>query len=106
MSVRRRTKALANKIAYMSQANKNKIADVCREENIIRGILFEMLWERRAGRVCRRETEFLAGAVAEFGVHCRKDLFGGRRCRWKPKTIAIDLAVVLMQDSILRRTGD
>jgi len=100
MSIRRRTEALANEIAHMSQANKNKIADVCREENVIRGILLEMLWERRAGRVRRRETVFFTGAVTELGMDCRENLFGGRRSCWKPETIIVDFAVVLMQDSI------
>jgi hypothetical protein len=61
----------------VTQYNKNKVADVCGEKDVIWGVLFNVGRKRGALLVLAGRSVFFVSAVAKFCMNGGEDLFRG-----------------------------
>lgn len=87
-------------IANMAQANKNKIADIGRKQDVVWRVLVDVAWHFFAVRVLGHHPIRLIGTVTKLCVDGVKGLFRRRGLSWKGQATGIIFLVVFMQDSV------
>ena len=70
------TQPFANEISDMTQDNKNKVADICGEEDVIWWVLFDMGKNGGALFMLANRSVLFVSTVAELCVKGSEDLFG------------------------------
>jgi hypothetical protein len=68
------TKAFAEKVSNMADADKNNIAEVSREQDVIRWLLLPVRLERSTGDMLRGMSKSFISAVAELDMASREHL--------------------------------
>lgn len=69
----------SKEIAEVTKNDEHEVADVCRDENVVRGFFYIVFVDRFVGIVLRNAAITLVSAVAKFRVNGAENLFRGRR---------------------------
>lgn len=69
----------SNEVTEMTENNEHEVADVCCDEDIIRGFFYRVFADRFVGVVLRDAAIVVITAVTKFCVNSAETLFGGRR---------------------------
>ena len=78
VSIVLRPELLAHEVAQMANDDQAEVADVRREQDVVRGLLLFVALQRHTRLVHRSVPEVLVGAVAILDMTSREDLL---RCR-------------------------
>lgn len=81
--------SFAEEISQMAKTDEDHVADVGRKQNVIRWVLFIVVWNGLAGRVLGYVAVFVVRAMAKFRMKGIEDLFGGRGCVWIGKSVIV-----------------
>jgi hypothetical protein len=98
MLIRVPPESFSEPVAHMPDHDKNNIADICTEQDVVRGILLFCVLEWLSGRVSAGVTVALIGAVTEFDV-------SGGKCggiRGRGNTLRASQRRVQLEHVILR----
>jgi hypothetical protein len=96
-----RMETLPKEIANMAQANKNKIADVGRKQDVVWWVLVDVTWHFLAVGVLGHHAIRLVGAVTKLCVDGVKGLLRGWWLGWEGQATGIVLLIVFVQDGVL-----
>ena len=66
-------------ITKVTKNNEYEVADVRRDQDVVRGLFYLVFGDRFGGIVLGNAAVTLVGAVAELGVNGAENLFGGGR---------------------------
>lgn len=69
---------LSEKVAEVAENNEYEVADVCRDQNVVRRFFYLVFRDGFVRVVLRDATIALVGAMAELGVNGVENLFRGR----------------------------
>ncbi len=72
-------KALSKEVAKMAKKDNQNVAEICRQEDIVRGILFNDTLHRMCWVVLRGVSKGAVATVSKFGMDSRKHLLRGWR---------------------------
>ena len=75
MTVRRGTKALPKKVAYVANANEEEIAQIGSDKNVVGGVLFMIFFELSPRFVCRSVSIIFVCAKTKLQVLEGNELF-------------------------------
>ena len=89
----------------MAQTDEQKIADVRREENIVRRVLLDMVWQVGVGRMLGDVAVPFIGTVAKLCVNRREDLLR-RRWPWGHGQTVAGVAVGFVEHRVFRGGRD
>ena len=103
MGVSRWLESFADEISQMSETDEDHVADVGRQQNVIRWVLVLVVRDGLANGVLGGEAVILVCAMAKLRMHSTEDLFGGRRNGWVGKSVivVVHLDPALTQDAVL-----
>lgn len=92
----------------MPETDENHVADVGREQDIIRWVLFFVVNNGLARGVLGGEAVFLVRAMAKLRMDGAEDLLRCRGNGWVGKSVVIIVRLELTptQNAVLRRGGD
>ena len=89
----------SKEITEVTKNNEHEVADVGRDQNVVRGFLYLVFGDRFVGVVLRNAAITLISTVAEFRVNSAENLFRGRRGAWIRKARAV--VIRLVKDGVL-----
>ena len=101
MTVGSGVEALPKEVAYMAQANEEKIAQICGKKNVVRRILLVRFFDLGPRFVCRPISIIFVRAKTKLQVVTRNELFRSRRGDGVCQTVRIVIGVVVNY-SVLR----
>ena len=101
VGVSRWFESFANEISQMPETDEDHVADVRREQNVIRGILFLVVRDRFADGVLGGEAVILVCAMAKLRMDGIEDLPGCGGSGWvgKPVVIVVHLVLAPTEDA-------
>lgn len=92
-------KTFSNEITEVTKNNEHEVADVCRDQNVVRWLFYLVFSDRFVGVVLRNASITLVGAVAELCVNGGENLLrGGRGARIRKAGVVV---IRLVKDGIL-----
>ena len=65
----------SEEITEVTKNNENEVADVCRDQNVVRGFFYLVFGARFIGIVLRNTAITLVGTMAELRVNGAENLF-------------------------------
>jgi hypothetical protein len=103
VGVSRGLESFTEEIPQMAEADKDHVADVGRQQDVIRRVLFFMVGNELARGVLRGEAVLLVRAMAKFRMDGTEDLFGSRGSVWVGKSVivVVHLGPALAQNAVL-----
>lgn len=99
MPVRSTLEPLAQEITKMAKGDDDDIADISRQQDIVRRVLFNDALDGVLRVVLRRIPIVLIRTMAKLGVHGRENLLGRGRALGIRETICV-IALVLVQNGV------
>lgn len=89
VSVSRRFESFPEEIPQMPETDEDHVADVGREENVIRWVLFLMAENGLARGMLRGQAIYLVRAMAKLRMDSIEDLFRSRGNAWVGKSVVV-----------------
>lgn len=104
VSIGRGIEAFSDKVADVTEADEDEVANVGREKNIVGGVMLNVCRDLGASNMSRGESIPAVGAVAKLCVDSGKDLFRGWRPGGEGETVGV--VVILVKGGFVGRGGE